>query len=42
MENLDFWYLVVLFALFMLVNFAYKHFPKTEDKLYEILTEDHK
>ncbi len=40
MGNLNFWYLLLLLGLFIVVNFTYKKFPKNNEKLYKILTKD--
>ncbi len=40
MGKLDIIYLILLFGLFVLINLAYKKFPKNHDKLYKMLTED--
>jgi hypothetical protein len=38
--NLIVWYIVALLTILFLANFAYKHFPKNHNKLYELLTKE--
>jgi hypothetical protein len=40
MGTVDFWYLLFLLGLFIVINFTYKKFPKNHDNLYKILTKD--
>ena len=40
MGNLDIWYLAVLLALFLVVNIAFKKFPRNHEKLIKMITED--
>lgn len=40
MSQVDIIYLAVIFSVYLLINFAYKKFPKNHEKLYEMLTKE--
>lgn len=40
MGNIDFLFLTILIVLFLIVNFVYKRFPRSNEKLLKLLTDD--
>lgn len=40
MGNIDLLYLTVLLVLFLIVNFTYRRFPRNNEKLLKMLTDD--
>ncbi len=39
MGSIDLWYLLVLLGLFVIVNYGYKKFPRNDEKLLKMLTD---
>lgn len=40
MEHFNLTYLTILIVLFLLVNFTYKRFPRNNEKLLKMLTDE--